>query len=143
MSPVKKVAKKVAAKKVVAAEPKQVKQRVNVSKMGEGASPLRDNPNAVRLAHGHEQLPFDLPVYVTVTRMLNEKDQAVEAHVISLDCFTFGRTIHIRIGKKKGWRKGHSPETEVKASNTIRIWVNKTKIYEGVRGDADDNYRRD
>lgn len=135
--------KKVAVKKAAAAGPvKLKKQRVDVSKLAEGASPIRGKEgSAVRLAGGHQALPFDLPAYVTITRLLNEQDGAVEAHVISVDLFTYGRTVHIRLGKKKGWRKGKSPETESDVLGSVKIWVNKTKVYEGKDGDKDDIYK--
>lgn len=149
------VVKKVAAKKVAklssfdrarAAVPagpaKLKKQRVDVTKLGEGASPLKGKEgNAVRLPGGHQALPLDLPAYITITRLLSPEDGAVEAHVISVDLFSYGRTVHIRLGKKKGWRKGKSPETETDVLGSVKIWVNKTKIYEGKDGDKDDTFK--
>lgn len=138
------VKKKAVVKKAAApAGPvKLKKQRVDVSKLAEGASPLRGKErSAVRLAGGHQALPLDLPAYITVTRLLNEADGAVEAHVISVDLFTYGRTVHIRIGKKRGWRKGRSAETSSDVLGSVKIWINKTKIYEGKDGDKDDNYK--
>lgn len=143
--PSKRAVKKIAAKKAAPAGPAGPatlkKQRVDVTKLGEGASPLRGNDNAVRLAGGHQALPFDLPAYVTITRLLSPEDGAVEAHVISIDLFTYGRTVHIRLGKKKGWRKGRSPETNTDALSSVKIWVNKTKVYEGKDGDKDDTFK--
>lgn len=137
---VKKAVKKVVTKKV-AAPVKLKKQRVDTSKLGEDASPLRGKEDkAVRLAGGHQALPFDLPAYITITRLLGNEG-AVEAHVISIDLFTYGRTVHIRVGKKQGWRKGKSPETQTDVLGSVKIWVNKTKVYEGADGDKDDIYK--
>lgn len=138
--PSKRAVKKLAAKKE-AGPVKLKKQRVDVTKLADGASPLRGNDNAVRLAGGHQALPFDLPAYITITRLLNEADGAVEAHVISVDLFTYGRTVHIRLGKKKGWRKGKSEETASDVLGSVKIWINKTKVYEGSDGDKDDIYK--
>ncbi len=134
---------KATRKAVKAAAPvKLKKQRVDVSKLAEGASPLRGKEDkAVRLAGGHQKLPLDLPAYITITRLLNEADGAVEAHVISVDLFTYGRTVHIRVGKKAGWRKGKSPETGSEVLGSVKIWVNKTKVYEGKDDDKDNVYK--
>lgn len=139
--PSKRAVKKVVAKKVAAGPAKLKKQRVDVTKLGEGASPIRGNANAVRLAGGHQALPFDMPAYITITRLLSPEDGAVEAHVISIDLFTYGRTVHIRLGKKKGWRKGKSEETQSDVLGSVKIWINKTKVYEGADGDKDDIYK--
>lgn len=105
------------------------------------ATPLRKQPNKVKLDGGYRQMPLDMPMYIQVTRLVNEADGAVEGYVVSLDAFTYGREVHVRIGKPKGWRKGHSPETIAADPDKIKVWVNKKKIYEGAHGDADDRYK--
>ncbi len=142
--PSKRAVKKVASKKIAApAGPAKLKkQRLDVSKLADNASPIRGRENtAVKLAGGHQALPFDLPAYITITRLLSEHDGAVEAHVISIDLFTYGRTVHIRVGKKQGWRKGKSEETSLPVLSSVKIWVNKTKVYEGKDGDKDDTFK--
>lgn len=114
--------------------------KVDIS--GMTATPIRgQEKNKVKIDGGYQSMPLDMPMYIEVTRLVNEADGAVEGYVVSLDAFTYGRTVHVRIGKPKGWRRGHSPETTAKDPDKIKVWVNKTKVYEGAHGDADDRYK--
>jgi hypothetical protein len=94
-------------------------------------TPVRGKENAVRLNGGHKQMPLDCPAYLTVTRLMS--DDGLEGHVITLDAFSFGRTIHVRLGREKARKKG--------TADTIKVWVGKKKIYEGTVDDSDNQYK--
>lgn len=105
------------------------------------ARPVRNQPNAERLGHGNKELPFDLPVFITVHRLVSNNDGGLEGHVIELDCFTFGRTVYVRIGRPEGWRKGHSPDASAN-DGLLKVFVDKRKVYEGQKGDNEDRWAK-
>lgn len=140
--PVRKVVKKartVTPEQLAAASAAQAKSKASRTKTGPvpvemddlETTPLKGKENAVRLNGGHRQMPLDCPTYITVTRLMT--DEGLEGHVISLDAFSFGRTIHVKLGREKARNKGEA--------NTIKVWVGKKKIYEGTENDNDNQYK--
>ncbi len=71
------------------------------------ATQTRGQPDSTRLDHGHKMLPFDLPVHMTVHRLLEEgKDNRPESGIYStnlvgwemgIDCFTIPCQITVQI----------------------------------------------
>lgn len=71
------------------------------------ATPVRNKPDVARVDHGHKQLPFDLPVQMTVFRLLedaegNKPEVGVHSANLSgweleIDCFTIPCQITVQI----------------------------------------------
>lgn len=72
------------------------------------ATPIRGNPDKSSIAHGYRQLPYDLPAYVSVTRLMGDfplpnvpkEDtstvRGLKGHVLEIEMFTFGVKILVR-----------------------------------------------
>ncbi len=70
-------------------------------------TPVRDRPDVARVDHGHKQLPFDLPIQMTVFRLLDEaEDSRPEAGShsanltgweLGIDCYTIPCQITVQI----------------------------------------------
>jgi hypothetical protein len=55
---------------------------------------------SAKVAHGWNQLPYDLPVILEIFRLYEDaKDSDLRGWVVDFDAFTFGRHFLIRIDK--------------------------------------------
>lgn len=75
-------------------------------------------------------MPFEMPCYMTLHRLLAEEDNGLEGWVIELNFYTLQRKVYLRLPRTHGPREG-----------VMKIFVEgkeMTKVWEGWRGDAGD-----